>query len=103
MTVKEKAIGLFDFSTSSCFDSSLSSKAPRRACLPLFRKAIKQLGNKSNHIFLESFTENTEENSTGQMLNQNVSTYLNTLLSAKARCQSALLPPSLPSSGVLLR
>lgn len=100
-TVNEKAISLFDFTPSLCFDASLCSKAPRWACLLLFRQAIKRLGNKSNHFFFPWTRSQRIQNSTGQMLNQDVSTFLNTLLVAKAKWFArASIPESSFSPGI---
>lgn len=99
-TVNEKAIGLFDFTPCPCFDASLCSKAPRWAHLLLFCQAIKLLGNKSNHFFLPWIRSQRIQNSTGQMLNQDISTFLNTLLIAKAKWVVRALIPEPFSAGI---
>lgn len=99
-TVNEKAIGLFDFIPCPCFDASLCSKAPRWAHLLLFCQAIKLLGNKSNHFFFPWIHSQRIQNSTGQMLNQDISTFLNTLLIAKAKWVARALIPEPFSAGI---
>lgn len=62
--------------------------------------SVRQLSNlatEATTVFWSRSQRITEQNSPGQMLNQNVSAYLNTLLSAKAKCSATVLrfcPPS---------
>lgn len=62
--------------------------------------SVRQLSNlaiEATTAFWSRSQRITEQNSPGQMLNQNVSAYLNTLLSAKAKCSATVLHFCLPS------